>query len=121
MIDYRRSLLPEAERETYIAGDAFKKDWIEQIRAAHPNASLLITASGLFYYFEEEQVLSLIRMLQNYGDVELLFDTVNKSGMTMMPKEAHENSRARGCADVLLCRFRQRTGVRNRGDGEGPG
>ena len=87
VIEYRRSLLPEAERETYIAGDAFKKDWIEQIRAAHPNASLLVTASGLFYYFEKEQVLSLIRMLQNYGDVELLFDTVNKSGMTMMQKK----------------------------------
>ncbi len=87
VIEYRRSLLPEAERETYIAGDAFKKDWIEQIRAAYPNTPLLITASGLFYYFEEEQVLSLIRMLQNYGDIELLFDAVNKIGMTMMQKK----------------------------------
>lgn len=87
VIEYRRSLLPESERETYIAGDAFKKDWIEQIRAAHPNAPLLIIASGLFYYFEEDRVLGLIRMLQHYGDVELLFDTVNKSGMTMMQKK----------------------------------
>lgn len=87
VIEYRRNLLPEVEREIYIAGDAFKKDWIEKIRSYHPAEPLLIIASGLFYYFEEEQVLSLIRMLKNYGETELLFDTVNKSGMTMMQKK----------------------------------
>ncbi len=98
VIEYRKSLLPEPERETCIAGDAFKKDWIEQIRAAHPSVPMLVIASGLFYYFEEEQVLALIRMLQNYGEIELLFDTVNKSGMTMMRKKhmktvGHEDAR----------------------------
>ena len=87
MIEYRRELLSEAEREEYIPGDAFQKDWIEQIRSEHPDAPLLVTASGLFYYFEEEKVLSLLRMLQGYGEIEVLFDTVNKSGMTMMKKK----------------------------------
>ena len=63
VIEYRRNLLPEGEREEYIAGDAFQKEWIEQIRSVYPDESLLITASGLFYYFEEDQVISLIRML----------------------------------------------------------
>ena len=87
VIEYRRKLLPEQARERLIAGDAFKKDWLEQIRMEYPGAPLLTTASGLFYYFEETQVLSLIRMLQGHGDIELLFDTVNKSGMTMMRKK----------------------------------
>lgn len=87
VIEYRRELLSEAEREEYIPGDAFQKDWIEQIRSEHPDAPLLVTASGLFYYFEEEKVLSLLRMLQGYGEIEVLFDTVNKSGMTMMKKK----------------------------------
>ena len=87
VIEYRKKLLPEGDRETYIAADAFKADWIEQIRAKHPTQPILVTASGLFYYFEEEQVLALIRMLRNYGEIELLFDTVNKSGMTMMQKK----------------------------------
>lgn len=87
VIEYRQSFLPEAEREECIAGDAFGKDWIEQIRSVHSDDPLLITASGLFYYFEEEKVLGLMRMLQNYGDIELIFDTVNKSGMTMMKKK----------------------------------
>ncbi len=87
VIEYRKSLLPEGEREAYITGDAFRKEWIEQIRSAHPDNPLLITASGLFYYFEEEKVIGLVRMLQNYGDIELLFDAVNRSGMMMMRKK----------------------------------
>lgn len=87
VIEYRIKLLGESEREKLIPGDAFKEDWLNQIRNDYPDAPLLITASGLFYYFKEDQVLDLIRMLQGRGDIELLFDTVNKSGMTMMQKK----------------------------------
>lgn len=87
VIEYRKGLLPENEYEKYISGDAFSKEWVEEIRIEHPNEPLLIVASGLFYYFEENNVLGLIKMLMNYGDIEILFDTVNKSGMTMMQKK----------------------------------
>ena len=30
-------------------------------------------------------------MLQDYGDIEVLFDAVNKSGMTMMKKKTSED------------------------------
>lgn len=87
VIEYRKGLLPENECEKYISGDAFSKEWIEEIRSKHPIEPLLIVASGLFYYFEEEYVLGLIKMLMYYGDIEILFDAVNKSGMTMMQKK----------------------------------
>lgn len=87
VIDCRRALLPDHGREVCIAGDAFERAWIERVRAGHAHAPLLVTASGLFYYFEEERVLGLMRMLQGFGDVELLFDAVNKSGMAMMRKK----------------------------------
>lgn len=87
VIAYRRELLPETGREKYIPGDAFAKDWIEEIRAEHPAEPVLVIASGLFYYFPEEDVQEAVRMLLNYGDVELLFDAVNKSGMMMMRKK----------------------------------
>lgn len=87
VIEYRRRLLPEPEREKYISGDAFQEEWIKQIRSEHPSEPVLITASGLFYYFEEAAVLNLMKMLEKYGDIELVFDTVNKSGMTMMKKK----------------------------------
>ena len=36
VIEYRRKLLPEQTREKYIAGDAFKEDWLKHIRSEHP-------------------------------------------------------------------------------------
>jgi O-methyltransferase involved in polyketide biosynthesis len=87
VIEYRKTLLPETDRERYIAGDAFERGWIDQIRKEHPEVPILVTASGLFYYFEEEKVLDLLRMLGKYGDIEILFDAVSKSGMEMMKKK----------------------------------
>ena len=87
VIDYRRELLPQPERETYLAGDAFSEDWIRQVRTDLPDAPILVTAGGLFHYFEEDKVISLFRMLRQFGDIEVIFDTVNKKGMAMMQKK----------------------------------
>ncbi|MCR4689098.1 MAG: class I SAM-dependent methyltransferase [Saccharofermentans sp.] len=87
VISYRKTLLGDSPRDICIPGDAFSKDWIEDIRSRHPDAPVLVAASGLFYYFEETKVIELMQMLQPYGDIEILFDTVNKSGMTMMKKK----------------------------------
>ena len=87
VIDYRRELLPELERETYLAGDAFSEDWIRQVRTEFPDAPILVTAGGLFHYFEENKVISLLRMIGQSGNMEVVFDTVNRKGMAMMQKK----------------------------------
>ena len=87
VIEYRRSLLPEQEREIYVAGDAFAENWIKLIRTDVLDAPVLITAGGLFYYFEEEKVLGLFQMLRQFGEVEVVFDAVSRSGMAMMHKK----------------------------------
>ena len=87
VVEYRRELLPEPERETYLAGDAFAEDWIRQIRAGVPDAPILVTAGGLFHYFEESKVVGLLRMLTRFGEIEIVFDSVSKSGMAMMRKK----------------------------------
>ena len=87
VIKYRQELLPEPERETYLARDAFAEDWIRQIRTYVPNAPILVTAGGLFHYFEESKVLGLFQMLRQFGEVEVVFDAVSKSGMAMMRKK----------------------------------
>lgn len=87
VIEFRRKFLPESERDVYIAGNALEDVWIRQIRKKHPDSPLLITASGLFYYFTEETVLALFKLLQGYGNIEIVFDTVSKSGMSMMRKK----------------------------------
>ena len=87
VIAYRRRLLPEPKRETYLAGDAFSENWIKQIRTDAPDAPILVTAGGLFHYFEEAKVLELLQMLHQLGGVEVVFDAVSKSGMAMMRKK----------------------------------
>ena len=52
-----------------------------------PDAPILVTAGGLFHYFEESKVVGLLRMLTGFGEVEIVFDTVSKSGMAMMRKK----------------------------------
>ena len=106
VIDYRRELLPESERETYLAGDAFSKDWIRQVRTDFPDAPILVTAGGLFHYFEEDKVISLFRMLRQFGDIEVIFDTVNKKGMAMMQKKymkqvGHADAQMFFCVDSV--------------------
>lgn len=40
----------------------------------------------MFYYFEESKVLQLFKNLNKYGNIEIVFDTVNSSGMKRMYK-----------------------------------
>lgn len=86
VIAYRTHLLGTPQRCKTIEGDAFGSHWIEQVRAEHPTAPILVTASGFFYYFEREKVLGLFRSLQKYGSIEIVFDTVNASGMKRIGK-----------------------------------
>ena len=87
VIEYRRGLLSEPEREFYISGDAFAKDWIIKVRNDARAAPVLVTVGGLFHYFEEHKVIALLRMIGQFGNMEVVFDTVNKRGMTMMKKK----------------------------------
>ena len=86
VIDYRRQLLGSPERDRCIAADAFGEDWIRQVRRDYPTEPILVTASGLFYYFERDTVVKLFRTLKQYGNVEILFDTINAAGMKRMGK-----------------------------------
>lgn len=87
VMEYRNRMIPEPEREKYLPGDAFSEEWIREARAREPDAPILITAGGLFYYFEKSRILGLLRKLTGYGDIEVVFDAVNRSGMMMMRKK----------------------------------
>ena len=81
VIEYRKQVLGETNLDRCIAADAFGEEWISQIRKKYPQQPILVTASGLFYYFEQDKVLGLFKALKKYGDIEIVFDTVNSSGM----------------------------------------
>lgn len=101
VIAYRRSLLPEQEREVYLAQDAFSEDWIRLVRTALPDAPLLVTAGGLFHYFSEEKVLALLRMLGQFGNLEMVFDAVNRRGIAMLRKNYMKRA-GHGDAELLF-------------------
>ena len=71
--------MPAPERRPISPGDAFAEDWIRQIRADVPDAPILVTAGGLFHYFEESKVVGLLRMLTGFGEIEIVFDSVSKA------------------------------------------
>lgn len=87
VMDYRAELLPAPTNCRYISGDSFTAEWLDAVREEFPEAPILVTASGLFYYFEEDAVLDLLHKMQGRGHVELVFDTVNKSGAKQMAKK----------------------------------
>ncbi len=43
-----------SERDCCITADGLSEEWIRQIRVEHLEKPILVTASGLFYYFERE-------------------------------------------------------------------
>ena len=79
------------------------------------DAPILVTAGGLFHYFEEHKVIALLRMIGQFGNMEVVFDTVNKRGMTMMKKKYMKQVSHADAQNVLLCGFSGRTGSKDRG------
>ena len=61
VIEYRRSLLPEPEKETYLSGDAFSDGWLRQIRRNMPDTPLLVTAGGCSITFKRKKFLAFCR------------------------------------------------------------
>ena len=79
VIETRRRVLGEPERETLIAGDAFDLSWADGIDTALPT---LIIVSGVFQYFHNADVLGFIAdAKKTFADAELIFDATNTKGL----------------------------------------
>lgn len=87
VIEYRRILLAEPDRESYISEDAFAGGWIRLVREEFPFSPILVIAAGLFHYFEKDKVLDLLRSLGQYGEIIVVFDAVNKMGLSIMRRK----------------------------------
>mgnify|MGYP000087332170 FL=1 len=74
VIEYRRGHSSRTREGNYIfSGDAFAKDWIKKVRNDVLDAPILVTAGGLFHYFEEHKVIALLRMIGQFGNMEVVF------------------------------------------------
>ncbi len=86
VIEYRRQLIRESERDIYVPCDAFTSVWIKKAREENPDCPIMVVAGGLFHYFGKDKVLSLMRMMQRFGNIEIVFDAVNGCGLAMMKR-----------------------------------
>ncbi len=74
VIEVRRRVLEETENEILIPGDMFDFAWAKDIDHSLPT---LVTAIGVFQYFEEEKVIGFLKQLkQEFANVEVIFDAM---------------------------------------------
>ena len=73
-----RSLLSQHENQTLIKGSILEDDWLENFDL---NTPVLFIAGGLFHYFSHDEVIKSFKILQNFKNAELVFDTLNKWGI----------------------------------------
>lgn len=78
VIEYRMELLPQHENQTLIKGSILEDDWLENFDL---NIPVLFIAGGLFHYFSHDEVIKSFKILQNFKNAELVFDTLNKWGI----------------------------------------
>ena len=79
VIDMRRRVLGEYPNEVLVGGDMFDLAWAEGIDAALPT---LLTASGVFMYFQKERILTLFAQIKKrFAHAEIIFDAANSRGL----------------------------------------
>lgn len=72
-IDLRRALLPESERNSYMATSLFDYEWVEQIK--HHQKPVLIVIEGVLMYFAPHEVRAFFEELcERLDDATILFD-----------------------------------------------
>jgi O-methyltransferase involved in polyketide biosynthesis len=76
-IDLRKKLIPETERNVYIAKSFLDKSWYDDIRER--KSKIVFISAGVLPYFKKDEVRSLIMDLMNvFPGSELIFETMGK-------------------------------------------
>ena len=84
VINVRNELLPAGEREENVACDLNDTSWFEKIDGAD---GAVFYASGVFYYFLQEQVEQLVcKMAKAFPGGKLVFDAANKKAGKLLLK-----------------------------------
>ncbi len=84
VIKVRNELLPAGEREENVACDLNDTSWFDKIDASN---GAVFFASGVFYYFLQEQVKELVcKMASAFPGGKLVFDAANKRAGKLMLK-----------------------------------
>jgi O-methyltransferase involved in polyketide biosynthesis len=92
VIETRRRILGEPERDKLVAGNAFDLTWASGIDTSLPT---LIVVSGVFQYFHNADVLGFIADAKKvFADAELIFDATNTKGLEYVNKYVKKTGNA---------------------------
>ncbi|MFX1479013.1 MAG: class I SAM-dependent methyltransferase, partial [Promethearchaeota archaeon] len=87
-IEYRKKILPESERNTYIPKSALDYSWFKNIEFEYEKGIFFI-AGGFVYYFKEKEISSLIiEMAKEFPRAEMIFDATSKLANKVINKRA---------------------------------
>ncbi|MBX3255406.1 MAG: class I SAM-dependent methyltransferase [Chitinophagaceae bacterium] len=79
VIALREKLLPPAINDVYLPHSMFETGWMDELKEKHPDASFVFVIEGVFMYFDEQQVKSVLQNLaQRFAGCEIHFDVINK-------------------------------------------
>ena len=81
----REKVFGKNKRDIILTKSLLDYSWIEDVKKIAKGPYLII-ASGVFYYFPKDQIIEFLRKVKLLGTVEILFDTVSKSGMKRTKK-----------------------------------
>ncbi len=86
-IEYRLRLIPETARSKCISNSIFDTNWFNDIIFSEEEGIFFI-AGGLFGYFKEEQISSLLKkMAQSFKGGELIFDVQSSFGNRVVNRQ----------------------------------
>lgn len=80
VMEVREKLLLPSEKNIYLSKSIFDYSWIDDVKKNNPT-SVLVLASGLFYYFKPKIVLEILENLKALPTPLVIFDATNKTGL----------------------------------------
>ena len=76
-IKLRKELIPETERNLYIAKSVFDKSWFDEVK--HSRSKIFFIASGVLCYFDKTSIQNLFSdLIDNFPESEIIFDLTSK-------------------------------------------
>jgi O-methyltransferase involved in polyketide biosynthesis len=87
VIEYRLKLIEETSRSRCVPKSIFDRNWFREVGYSEDNG-IFIIAGGLFGYFEESKVTSLLSSMAEYFPAgELMFDIQSRLGNAVVNRQ----------------------------------
>lgn len=107
VIALRRSLIPEPAHDRYLACSLLETDWMDELRAAHPEGDFIFVVEGVLMYFYPEQVRAFLHHIAvRFSGGELWFDVcgtaMSKRGVKPDSLKNHKAQIRSGISDGHL-------------------